>query len=64
MAQTKESKADAAYQAKPYEGQQCSGCTMFLPPSGCSAVAGVISPDGWCSHFTAKTARQPTIAEG
>lgn len=47
----KDSKAEAKYQDKPKGNAHCSECTMWRPPNGCSAVAGVISPDGWCSYF-------------
>lgn len=30
--------------------KHCSICTMWEPPSSCSAVAGEISPRGWCKY--------------
>ena len=39
------------YQPTPNGSQQCSHCTMFRKPNGCTAVAGYISPRGWCKLF-------------
>lgn len=48
----KSTKADVQYQASPKGNARCAGCTMFLPPSGCSDVEGSISPQGWCrKHY-------------
>ena len=46
-------KADAEYQDTPKNGQQCSECTKFQPPQGCSVVAGAVSPKGWCKLYEA-----------
>jgi hypothetical protein len=46
-------QADAAYQATPKNGQQCSECTKFQPPQACSVVSGSISPKGWCKLYEA-----------
>lgn len=46
LAQTKLSHADAKYQDSPKNGQQCSTCVQFLPPSSCKIVADPISPNG------------------
>ena len=46
-------KSDAAYQDTPKNDQQCSECTKFQPPKGCSVVAGDISPKGWCKLYEA-----------
>jgi len=51
QAQPKMSKADAVYQDTPNTGQQCSECTKFQPPKGCSVVVGDISPRGWCKLY-------------
>ncbi|WP_288051283.1 high-potential iron-sulfur protein [Acidiphilium sp.] len=56
------SKASVHYQDKPKGGHQCSGCALFVPGSSatangtCKAVAGSISPHGWCMLWTAKAA--------
>lgn len=56
------SKASVKYQDKPKGGHQCSGCALFVPGSSatangtCKAVAGSISPHGWCIMWTAKSA--------
>lgn len=46
-------KPDAAYQDAPKNDQQCSECTKFQPPQGCSVVDGAISPKGWCKLYEA-----------
>ena len=53
QSQEKLSQSDAAYQASPKNDQQCSECTKFQPPKGCSVVAGDISPRGWCKLYEA-----------
>lgn len=47
----KASKEEVNYQNKPKNGQRCSSCTMWKAPNKCTAVAGMISPNGWCSWF-------------
>lgn len=47
----KVSQADALYQDYPRGGLSCAACTLFRPPAACAAVAGRISPDGWCRFF-------------
>lgn len=47
------SKADSEYQDSPKNNQQCSECTKFQPPQGCSVVDGAISPKGWCKLYEA-----------
>jgi hypothetical protein len=47
----KSSKVEAEYQSHPNHGECCKHCTMWRPPNKCSAVAGVISPKGWCSYY-------------
>ena len=37
-----------------HEGQTCAGCTMFLPPSGCTGVVSPIKAADWCDEFKAK----------
>ena len=51
--QEKLSKPEAEYQDTPKNNQQCSECTKFQPPKGCSVVSGDISPKGWCKLYEA-----------
>ncbi|HZS63551.1 MAG TPA: high-potential iron-sulfur protein [Xanthobacteraceae bacterium] len=51
------SKADAHYQDKPNNGQQCAGCVHFQAPDRCQIVEGTVSPRGWCSNFKSGTGR-------
>lgn len=41
------------YQDKPKDGKACKGCKLFVAPSSCKTVSGVISPDGWCKLWVA-----------
>ena len=60
-AATMDQKA-AQYQNKPKNGQQCSGCSLYIPaksnPSkangACKLVKGSISPQGWCKYWAKK----------
>lgn len=54
-AQTKLSHEVAKYQDKPKNGQQCSTCLQFEPPSSCKIVASPISPHGWCQFYAKKS---------
>ena len=47
----KASKEEAKYQDKPKNGQRCVNCTMWRAPNKCTAVAGTISPNGWCAWY-------------
>jgi hypothetical protein len=49
----KMSKDAAGYQASPKSGASCAKCKNFAAPSACSVVDGNVSPNGWCSLFTA-----------
>jgi N-acetylglucosamine-6-phosphate deacetylase len=51
----KMSQAAAAYQAKPKDGAQCDGCSLFQGPSSCQLVDGTISPSGWCKFWAKKS---------
>ncbi len=51
--QEKLSQPEADYQDAPKNEQQCSECTKFQPPKGCSVVTGDISPRGWCKLYEA-----------
>ena len=44
----------AGYQDKDNNGQSCSSCVHFTPPSSCKVVAGTISPGGWCKLYAKK----------
>ena len=54
FAQTKVSHEIAKYQDQPNNGQQCSTCVQFEPPSTCKVVESPISPNGWCQLYMAK----------
>ena len=43
------------YQKTPKNGQQCSTCVNYDPPSACKIVAGAIVPEGWCIAYGPKT---------
>lgn len=47
----KASKEEAGYQDSPKNGNKCINCTMWRDPNKCSAVAGIISPNGWCKWY-------------
>lgn len=55
FAQNKVAQNSVAYQDKPKGAQRCDGCTLFQAPNTCKVVDGQISPQGWCSLFSAKT---------
>jgi hypothetical protein len=54
FAQAKVSHEIAKYQDQPNNGQQCSTCVQFEPPSTCKTVESPISPNGWCQLYAAK----------
>lgn len=54
QAQTKQKQAEVQYQGSPKGADKCSGCALFQPPDACSGVEGKISPEGWCSLYSAK----------
>jgi len=55
-------KKAAQYQDKPKNGQQCSGCSLYVSAKsnpmkdrgGCKLVKGSIAPQGWCKYWTKK----------
>jgi hypothetical protein len=49
----KMSKEAAGYQSTPKGGATCGKCKNFAAPSTCSQVDGNVSPNGWCTLFTA-----------
>lgn len=56
------SQSAAAYVDHPNKGQQCDGCSLFIPAKSnpmkangaCQLVKGAISPKGWCKFYSAK----------
>ncbi|WP_324761072.1 nitrous oxide reductase accessory protein NosL [Haloarcula sp. GH36] len=48
------------YQSEPQEGQQCSGCTYYIPDKNgdglgaCTIVEGTIEPRGYCTSYVAR----------
>jgi High potential iron-sulfur protein len=56
FAQTKVSHEASKYQDQPKNGQQCSNCALFEPPSSCKVVESPISPNAWCQLWAAKPA--------
>lgn len=51
----KAAPSSVAYQTKPSNGQQCSGCAYFIAPAACQLVSGTISPSGWCQLYSPKS---------
>ena len=51
LLEQKSSKAEAKYQDSPKNNQKCINCTMWRDPNKCTAVAGDISPNGWCAWY-------------
>jgi hypothetical protein len=51
----KASQKSVMYQQTPKNGQYCSICQQFIPPSSCKVVDGEISPNGYCILFIKKT---------
>ena len=48
-------KSQVKYQDQPNGDQKCAGCMHFVSESNtCKLVAGDISPDGWCTLWSAK----------
>jgi len=45
------------YQDHPKGKERCAECANFVTPHGCTVVAGIISPNGWCIAFAPKSAR-------
>lgn len=52
----KAAPSTVAYQTKPNNGQQCSGCVQFVAPNACKIVSGTIAADGWCELYSPKSA--------
>jgi len=48
-------QSQVKYQGHPNCEQKCAGCMHFVSESNtCKLVAGDISPDGWCTLWSAK----------
>lgn len=60
IAEAKGSKAQFKYQTHPNGTNKCAGCRFFHAGKSASAmgtcdiVSGAISPNGWCTAFSAK----------
>ncbi|HET7879301.1 MAG TPA: hypothetical protein VFL55_00335 [Acetobacteraceae bacterium] len=54
-AQEKVTQAVVQYQKQPKNGQMCSTCVNFEPPSACKIVQGTIEPNGWCLVYAPKS---------
>lgn len=60
IADAKVTQASVKYQSHPKGTQKCVGCRFFhagkSPTANgtCTIVAGSISPNGWCTAYTAK----------
>jgi len=55
QAQEKIAQAVVQYQKEPKNGQMCSTCVNFEPPTACKIVTGTIDPNGWCLVYAPKT---------
>jgi len=44
----------AQYQDTPKNGEKCVDCVHFVEGGQCKLVEGEISPEGWCTLFSAK----------
>jgi hypothetical protein len=63
------SQSAVNYQSEPQDGQQCSGCTYYIPEKNgdrvgaCTIVEGTIEPSGYCTsyvvHEGSETATEP-----
>jgi hypothetical protein len=53
-AEAKMAQTAAAYVPTAKGGQHCSECALFIAPSSCRLVDGVISPTGYCRFFVKK----------
>lgn len=51
LEEVKASKAEANYVEYTVKGQRCDKCTMWRAPNKCSAVAGIIKPEGHCDWW-------------
>ncbi len=49
---TRMSKAEADYVSQSTGRDRCANCKHFVKPNACRIVEGMISPGGWCSHYS------------
>jgi High potential iron-sulfur protein len=54
QAKAKMKQSSVEYQDTPKGDQQCSNCSLFQEPDGCTIVDGSISPAGWCKFWVKK----------
>lgn len=54
FAQAKATHEASKYQDHPKDGQQCSGCQLFVAPASCKVVEDPVAASGWCQLFVAK----------
>ena len=54
QAAAKMSQPSVGYQDSPKGDQQCSNCSLFQEPDGCTIVDGSISPAGGCKFWVKK----------
>jgi hypothetical protein len=55
-ASAKVAQRSVSYRGAPNGTARCANCTLWQPPAACKVVAGVISPNGWCSIYAPKKA--------
>lgn len=48
------SQQEVQFQYTPNGSQRCSNCSLFRPPNVCSAVAGSVASEGWCTIWRKK----------
>jgi hypothetical protein len=53
-AQDKIDPKQVQYQPTPKDGNKCSMCVNFQPPTACKIVSGTIDPNGWCIAYAPK----------
>ena len=57
-----DSRTQLKYQSTPKGNQKCSACALFVPgktataDGTCKVITGAISPNGWCTAFSARPA--------
>jgi hypothetical protein len=44
----KASQGSVGYRGSPNGDKNCANCSLFISPSSCKSVDGVISANGWC----------------
>jgi hypothetical protein len=56
MSPVKVSKDSVYYREVAQDGHRCSACKLYVAPSSCVAVSGVIGPDCGCRIWLPKVA--------